>query len=225
MSDSLPQRLSSSHLEDLAFIVLSARADQDNLELYPDLTDDVRFRLRSRIKHLSRYNWPASVTDDPAFRRGWTLRQCCRLVIALLMLDAHLPPSFVVLVASTNELSFLSAFAERLSQPDRILAASDDKIAVLPLGEIQDAIDLTGWADTQSRCVHLVRRDQLHLALSEDLAQPGRRLLIDVATPIAALWRWTSGRRLMDDTARIGLIAEVARLRAQAVGASRPRST
>ena len=216
MIDPDAQRLSSAHLEDLAYIILSARSDDDRFDLYPHLEDELRGRLRSRIKQLSRYDWPSSLREDPAFRRGYTLRQCCRLAIALLLLDAHLPPSLVVLIAQNNERGFLFAIAERLANPTRHSASASDQLAVILPAEIKDALAFPGWADHQPTRVRFILRSDLATAWTGDLAGPGARLIVDVGTAATALWRWISGRRLMDDTARLALVAGVDSMKGQA---------
>lgn len=208
MTESDIQRLPSPHLEDLAFIVLSARADGIGFNLYPDLSDEVRTRLRSRIKQLSRYDWPSSMRDDPSFRRGLTLRQCLRLAVTLLLLDVHLPPSLAVMLVQNNELGFLRAAGKALgSSADRSTAADD--VAVILATEIQDTLEFASRTEVQEERVRFVHRNNLVRLWSDDLTGSGARLIVDVATAAAALWRWISERRLMSDIARIVLLAEI----------------
>lgn len=209
MNAAPPERLPSSHLEDLAYIVLSARAGEPSPELYPDLDADTRARLRSRLKQLARYDLPASMTEDPALRRGYTLRQCCRLTVALLLLDAHLPPSLVVMLVRNNEVSFLRAIAARLSGPASHPSADEDWLAVILPAEIQDALALAARSGLEPDRVRLVRRSELSLIWSGDLAGPSTRLVVDVAAAAGAMWRWISGRRLMTDVARTALLQEM----------------
>jgi hypothetical protein len=208
MTDVLPERLSSSHLEDLAFIVLSARTDTSNINLYPEMRSDVRGRLRSRLKQLGRYDFPASLTEDKALRRGYTLRQCCRLTVALLLIDAHLPASFAVTLASSNELGFLRAMADRLARGIGT-AMPNDLVGVIKIGELQDIFAVPAWLATEPARVRFVRRDDIGGLWTGDLTGSGARLVVDVATATGALWGWVSARRLMTDLARTALIAEI----------------
>lgn len=212
MTQSNPERLASAYLEDFAYILLSTRADGDALELYPILPDDSRARLRSRLKQISRYDWPATLDTDPALRRGYTLRQCCRLAVTLILLDAYLPPSLAVVIAQNNEVGFLSLIAERLADPSR-LAAPDDRIAVIMPAEIRQALAFPGTDELEVERVRLIRRSDLHHLWSSDLTAPGPRVVIDIGGAILTMWLWIAGRRLMSDTARLGLFEEVDALR------------
>jgi hypothetical protein len=211
MIESSVQRLSSVHLEDMAFIALSAIPDDDGAMLHHQISDLSRTRLRSRLKQLSRYDWPSSMAEDGALRRGYTLRQCCRLATALLMLDAYLPPSLAVALARDNERSFLSAIATRLRDTARSFAEGDDPIAVVLPGEIRDATDPADWSCQETGRVRLIRYDDLTAAWSEAVAGPGTRLLVNPATSMAAVWRWIVDRRLMDDSARQAFLDEIDR--------------
>jgi hypothetical protein len=210
VTDVLTERLSSSHLEDLAFIVLSSRPDTSHLDLYPELGSDARARLRSRLRQLSRYDFPASLAQDKALRRGYTLRQCCKLTIALLLVDAHLPASVAVAVATSNDLGFLRAMANRLAR-DGTAAAPDDLVAVVIAGELQDALGAVPWLVLEPARVRFVQRTEVGQLWSADLTGSGARLVVDVATAAGALWQWISGRRLMTDRARVALLAEIER--------------
>lgn len=215
MTDSLQQRLSSTHLEDLAFILLSACSARDLTDLYPALGDDMRARLRSRVKQLSRYDWPSSMNEDPLLRRGYTLRQCYRLAVTLLLLDAHLPPSLAVQLAKNNERSFLFAIAERLIDPARLPPSPNDLIAVIIPAEIQEALSFPALSHLVVDRVRLIRRTDLAELWSNDLTGPGARLMVDIGTSALALWHWLSRRRLMDDGARIALLAEINNFRGE----------
>lgn len=209
MNDSDIQRLPSAQLEDLAFIVLSARANDEEFSLYPDIDDEMRARLRSRIKQLSRYDWPSSLRDDPAFRRGLTLRQCLRLSVTLLLLDAHLPPSLAVMLTQNNELGFLRVAGAALGVSPDLCSTDEGAVAVILATEIQDTLGFEDRADVQEARVRFLRRADLAQLWSGDLAGSGARLIIDIATAAAALWRWIGERRLMSDVARVGLLAEI----------------
>lgn len=212
MTESNPERLASAYLEDFAHILLSARADGDELDLYPILSDDSRARLRSRLKQISRYDWPATLDTDPALRRGYTLRQCCRLAVTLVLLDAHLPPSLAVVIAQNNETAFLSLIAERLGDPGRS-AGPNDRIAVIMPAEIRQSLAFPGTTALEVERVRLIPRSDLQHLWSSDLAAPGPRLVIDIGGALLTMWRWIAGRRLMSDTARLGLLDEASVLR------------
>ncbi len=209
MTDVPPERLSSRHLEDLAFIILLARPGASDLDLYPELGNEARLRLRSRLKQLARYDFPSSLTEDPALRRGYTLRQCCRLTVALLLLDAHLPASVAVTLARNNEVSFLRAMAGRLAANTQSTAMPDDLVGVIVSGELQDALATPAWLGLETARTRLRRRDEIGLLWTDDLAGPGARLVVDVATAAGTLWNWIHGRRLMTDLARTALLAEI----------------
>ncbi len=209
MTDVPQERLSSSYLEDLAFTILSARVHTSDVILHPELTDEDRARLRSRLKQLARHDFPASLTEDKALRRGYTLRQCCRLTIALLLIDAHLPASLAVVLARNNEPIFLRAIAKRLAAGPQSASGPEDLIAVIISGELQDALASAAWLATDSGRVRLVRRDGIGGLWSDDLSGSGARLVVDVATAAGALWNWISARRLMTDLALKGLLVEI----------------
>lgn len=216
MTEPIVQRLPSAHLEDMAFIILTAGANGQAFDLYPDIDDDTRQRLRSRIKQLSRYDWPSSLREDPAFRRGYTLRQCCRLMVALLLLDAHLPPSLVVAIAQNNELNVLRSIGKRLEQPARLQSSPDDLVAIVFPAEIQDALGFPARDNREAERVEILSRHELMRMWSDDLPVAGGRLVIDVATATAAMWRWIGGRRLLSDLARTELLAEIEERSAEA---------
>lgn len=209
MTKPQPQRLPSTHLEDLAYIVLSARAGEADFDLYPDVNDALRSRLRSRIKQLSRYDWPSCVREDPDFRRGLTLQQCYRLMIALLLLDVHLPPSLAVMIAQNNEVGFFHAIATSLGDAGAQRSPGHLSLAVILATEIQESLQFPGRASAEEDRVRFVDRDNLGRLWSDDLAHSGARIIIDIAASATALWRWISERRLMDDTARLQFLAWV----------------
>ena len=207
MPDRIVERLPASTLEDLAFVVLTARRDED-LDLYPELSDETRSRLRSRLKQISRYDWPTSLKNDPALKRGYTLRQCCRLAVALLLLDAHLPPSLAIAIARDNDEGLLRVIAHRL-EVDPQKKSESDLIAVLRPAEIIESLGLPDWSPTAAEQISFVCRSQLNQLWSDATAGPGSRLVIDVATAANAMWCWISGRRLMTDIARLELLGEI----------------
>lgn len=209
MTESRTQRLPSSHLEDLAFVVLSARSGEAGFNLYPDIDEALRSRLRSRLKQLSRYDWPSCVRDDPQFRRGLTLQQCYRLMIALLLLDVHLPPSLAVMIAQNNELGFFNAIAGSLGDASNQVPPNHRWLAVVLATEIQESLHFPGRAAAEEDRVRFVRQNDLGELWSDDLAYSGARIVIDIAAAATALWLWISERRLMNDTARLGFLAEV----------------
>lgn len=208
MAELEPERLPSAYLEDLAYIVLSARADRPEFDLYPDISAEMRVRLRSRLKQLGRYDWPSSLKEDPAIRRGPTLRQCCRLIMTLPLLDARLPPSLAVELARNNEVGFLRAISAGFERPAGSGPAANDFFAVLLPAEIQEAIDFPDRDDGEER-VRFLQREDLGQVWTDDCAGSGARLVVDVCTVAAASWRWLSERRLMTDGARTTFQTEV----------------
>lgn len=220
MTDPAPQRLSSAYLEDLAHIVLSADPDGTRFDPYPDLADDVRVRLRSRLKQLARYDWPASLREDPALRRGYTLHQCCRLIAALLLIDTYLPPSVAIALIQNNELSVLRAITARLAEPDRYECGRQDLMAIVLPGEIRDALPADDPDQDARQRVLLVERQRVAGLWDGSVQAAGARLIIDVSSAAAAMWRWLHHRRLMDDSARFSLITEV-ELRSEEPGFAR----
>jgi hypothetical protein len=130
-------------------------------------------------------------------------------MMALLLLDAHLPPSLVVAIAQNNELTVLRAIGKRLEEPARLQSSLDDLVAIVFPAEIQDAVGFPGRDDREAERVELLTRHELMRMWSDDVPGAGARLVIDVATATAAMWRWMGGRRLLSDTARTGLLAEI----------------
>lgn len=208
MNESAPQRLASAHMQDAIFLFLSARPDGQKFDLYPDIDDAVRARLRSRLKQIARYDWPSSLRKDPSLKRGYTLPQCFRLMIVLQLLDAHLPPPLAIAIAQNNEPGFFSAIARRLSDSARFDRLPNDSIAIISPGEMQESFGFPGWAEFEAERVHFLPRNDLSMIWSGDLPAAGARLAIDVGSAAITLWRWISGRRLMSDTARTTFIAE-----------------
>jgi hypothetical protein len=212
MTDSPNTRLASAQLEDLVIVALTARAVEDSVTLYPTLDDGRRATLRSRIKLIGRHDWPANLREDSLLRRGYTLRQCFRLVTAVTLIDAMLPPSLAVSIAMNNELTFLRAIAAGL----RTYGSKDndtdaDLICVIVLGDMWQQVDQVGWLRAETGRVRLVERAQLGQCWSEsaDLASSGHRLLVDIATSARAVWQWLSSRRLMTKDDRLRLISAV----------------
>lgn len=208
MTDIEIQRLAALHLEDLAYVALSARADGVGFELYPTLKDDTRIRLRSRIRQIGRYDWPTSMREDPSVRRGYTLRQCYRLITALILLDAYLPPSLVMMIARNNEFGFLDVISRRLAEPLDFGAHANDSIGVIVPGEIRDVAGFPISTDTEPDRVHFLPRASLDALWAGKHDSGGARLTVDIATAAISVWRWLIGRRLFDDAARIALLEE-----------------
>lgn len=228
MPDSPQQRLGSFYLEDLAIVALTASAEQSSLQLHPELDDERRTRLRSRIKQLGRYDWPSSLQNDPLLRRGYTLRQCCRLIAALMLLDAHLAPSDVIALATANEWSLLRAMAPRLqaSMTDRPMVGPDDLLVVVALGELVGLVAEKSWRAEKPQAIRLVSRRELSSLWSPqaDLGFAGQRLVIDMGLAAAAAWRWMLERNLMNVGTGESLLSEVAAAGAKRgySGATRP---
>lgn len=203
------QRLPSFHLEDLAYVALSAHSSAEPIDPYPKISDETRLRIRSRIKQLGKYSWPSSLREDPALKTGHTLQQCYRLVVALLLLDAYIPPSIVVMLVSNNELNFLNAIASRLTEPCNSAASPEDLLAVIIPGEIRQASDVSQWLSLESERVRLILRKNVEELWTGDLAGGGARLTVDVAMAAGAVWQWISGRRLMTGVALETLLDEI----------------
>lgn len=196
MSDSSTPRLKSLYLEDLAAVVLGDRHGDQPLDTVPIIDDKARQRLRARLKQIARLNWPVSLIEDPLIRRGYSLHQCCRILIALLLTDAHLPPAIVVAIARANERVFIEAMIERMEH-DALADRADDQLAVILLA---DLVDLIGHErDVAVSAVTLMRRsDLLGLwSVSAGMDRPGQRLVIDVGRAAAVMWRWLRSRQLM----------------------------
>ena len=94
---------------------------------------------------------------------------------------------------------------------------------VLP-GEIRDALPAIDPDQDVRRRVYLIERERLASLWDGPIRAAGARLVIDVSTAAAALWRWLSDRRLMDDSARLALIEDTA-LRSDEPGFKRVMDT
>lgn len=193
-------------------MVLTASSTDAPLNLYPDLDAEVRTRIRARLKQISTYEWPSSRKEDPALRRGYTLHQCCRLAIALQLIDACLPASQAVAFAKRNEADFLTAISKGLDNPDGTTLSPEDPIAVLMPAELQNILPLPGRTDRSLTQMRLIHRKDVSLLWAGELAGPGTRLIVDVVTVASTLWCWLSGRRLMTDAARTDLLTEIAQM-------------
>ncbi len=214
MSDSPVERLGSLYLEDMAIIALTKRECAQPPDVHPDLEDSRRARLRSRIKQVSRHDWPANRTEDPLIRRGYTLRQCYRLIVALLLIDAHLAPSYAVALAKANELALLRLIVARLEAHGAAneSAAKNDRIAVVLLGELTEMVAEVPWHAAERQRIRLIERSQLvGLWSIKDLAHSGQRLPLDVGTAALAVWHWMTERRLMTGAALTQLAEQLDR--------------
>ncbi|TPG22272.1 hypothetical protein EAH87_00130 [Sphingomonas koreensis] len=214
MADSIEPRLGSLHLEDLAIVALTARSGA-SIVRYPQLDEERRARLRARIKQLSRHNWPTSTGEDPMLRRGYTLRQCCRLLVALQMLDAHIVPSLAVPIASANEWALLRYMVPQMVRAGKAAEGSrlppSSAIAVLLLGELVATVAPDVWQFAQPQQLRFVPEVQVAelWSPSAGLAHAGQRLALDVGTAAAAAWRWLLDRDLMPPTTLEQLAADV----------------
>jgi len=205
-------RLASVYFEDLAIIALTARCGRVEPVLYPTLDDKRRSTLRSRLKLISRYDWPSNQKEDPDLRRGYTLRQCCRLIVALLLIDSGVPPAAAISIASNNEFGMLRAIlnAQRTStylgecQPT-------DEIAVIIKGDIWEQVDELGWNASKAQQVRFVARHSMKFCWSDevDLGSSGQRILIDISTAARAVFHWLVARRLVSREAVNAFWAEI----------------
>jgi len=212
MSDPPVQRLGSIHLEDMAIVALTSRAGA-RTPVHPDLDEDRRARLRSRLKQIGRHDWPANLQEDPLVRRGYTLRQCLRLVVALMLVDAHLAPSFAIAVARANEGAFIRVMVDHIAAGPDVAAtqAATDLVAVLLLGELVELVAEGEWHAAEPQRVRFTKREQLADTPSDDdFAHAGQRLTLEIGTVAAAVWRWLLDRRLMTSAALEHLAAELA---------------
>lgn len=214
MPDSSPQRLASVHLEDLTIVALTALAGGEQQRQLPDLDNQRRARLRSRLKQIGRHDWPSNQSEDPLLRRGYTLRQCCRLLAALLLIDAHLAPSEAIALAKANELSFLRVIASRLSGDNQnsLSESPEDLLIIVPLGELTSLVDGQQWRTAQPQALRSIQRADLSSLWSDKagLGFAGQRLIIDIGAAATAMWRWIAEQRLMTDDARTAMLTEIA---------------
>lgn len=211
MTDSTSPRLSASHLEDMAYVALTARAEAETLDLFPALADKIRSKLRSRLKQFARHDWPSSMQEDAAIRRGYTWRQCCRLIAALLMMDGHLTPSTAIPICRNNELAILRAIAARIGGEAPAPPSPTDPLIVLILGELWEQVDEAGSTRANPSRLRLVERRNLGdlWSADADLHAAGQRLVVDVGTAAETAWRWISERRLMPPSARHDLLDDL----------------
>ena len=139
-----------------------------------------------------------------------TLQQCYRLMVGLLLVDAHLPPSLAVMLAQHNELGFLRTIALSLGEPDGHGSIGKEAFAVVLATEIQSPLGFPDRAPLEEDLIRFVRKSEIANLWSTNLSCSGARTVINIACPSTALWRWISERRLMDDTARLDLLTHIA---------------
>jgi hypothetical protein len=203
MAESPTPRLGSVHLEDLASFVLISGCAGQRAEAARPLSETARARLRARLKQIGRANWPATIKDDPLLRRGYTLQQCCRLITALLLIDAHLNPSVAIPIARAGEQLFLRAMISRMA-PDNGTQrdSADDLIAVILLAELVELVD-PDQAVSPSSALRLLARKDLPMLWDRPhgLKRPGQRLVVDIGAAAASMWLWISERRLLPQDA------------------------
>ena len=220
MNESEPARLGSSHLEDMAAIALLARSNTGVANFYPVLDETQRSALRTRLKKISRYNWPATMKDDGQLRRGYTLRQCLRLVVALQLIDGHLAASIAVPIAAHNELATMRIIAHRLQRADSAIS-DEDQLAVVALGELWEPVDPPAASAATLPRMRVIERGALPAlwAHQTDLDFPGQRLVIDIGSAAMAVWTWMNARRLMP-RAELDRLVEDVRQSADLIGYS-----
>lgn len=196
-----PARLASVHLEDLAIISMKTLPGVGPLSLYPDLDAAMRSKLRARIKQLSRYDWPANLTDDPLLRRGYTLRQCFRLVSALALVDAYLGPSTAVAIAANNELAIMRSILRAIRADES--PPANDLMAVFIAGDLWQLAEADGFVAAEPTRLRWIERRSLNdlWTAEHDLEVPGQRVVIDLARITRVAWRWIHARRLMPSDA------------------------
>ncbi len=190
-------RLSSAYLEDLAIIAITTPLEAETLSLYPDLHVAKRSKLRARLKQLGRHDWPTSMKEDPELRRGYTLRQCFRLVSALALIDAQLRPGIAVAIAASNELEIMRVIFETIEAGK--VPGKNDRLAVCATGDLYELIDECGFMRAEPNRLRWLQRNTLAELWSaeHDLAHPGPRVVIDIGQTARAAWHWMSERRLI----------------------------
>ncbi len=210
MTDQAQPRLGAGHLDELAIIAIITRAGSTAKTPWPELDEDERARLRTRMKLISRHDWPSNLREDPQLRRGYTLRQCFRLLSALMLLDAHMPPSIAIPVARSNEMALLRLIATRLADPDAEASPTDTVAVILP-GQFWEWLDPTEWKEAEPYRARLIQRSQLVKLWSDDLGlgTAGQRLVLDMGGSAQTMWRWIRTRRLLPDDALTAFLAEV----------------
>ncbi|RSY81994.1 hypothetical protein DAH66_14080 [Sphingomonas koreensis] len=215
MADRSHHRLSAAHLDDLAIVILTTPPGSDPTATHPELDEDTRARLRTRLKLISRHDWPANMREDPLIRRGYTLRQCFRLMTALLLLDAHVPPSIAIPIARSNELLFLRAIVSRLTS-EKPSGASDALVVVL-LGHLWEWVDVTAATAADPLRVRPIARGDLSTlwASDHDFGPAGQRLVLDIGGAGRTMWRWLQARGVMPEDALTDLLAEIERVSAE----------
>lgn len=216
MANNPAPRLSALHLDDLAIVVLTTPSGSDPADPHPELDEDTRARLRARLKLIGRHDWPSSLREDAQLRRGYTLRQCFRLVTALMLLDAHIPPSIAIPIARSNEVLLLRIIAARLADPDAI-SSPHDMLAVVPLGQFWEWLDPVGWREAEPYRIRSLARSELASLWSQDvgLGIAGQRLVLDVGGSAQTLWRWIRARRLLSESTVGAFRDEVERMHAE----------
>lgn len=210
MADSPSARLGAAHLDDLAIIILTTPPGAEPGNAHPELDADERARLRSRLKLISRHDWPSSKAEDQSIRRGYTLRQCLRLMVALQLVDARIPLSLAVPIARNNEIALLRVITERLTNAERP-SPQDDLIGVVIPGELWERL---APVDSDAAAFHRIRfvpRADLPSLWSRrlDLGGPGSRIVIDFVGAALTLWRWARTRDLLPEAALSDLSEEV----------------
>lgn len=215
MADRSHHRLSAAHLDDLAMVILTTPPGSDPTATHPELDEESRARLRTRLKLISRHDWPANMMEDPAIRRGYTLRQCFRLMTVLLLLDAHVPPSVAVPIVRSNELLFLRTIAPRLTSAGP--SAAGDPIAVVLLGQLWEWVDVVASAAVDPYRVRTIARAELSSLWSsdQDLGSAGQRLVIDIGGAGRTMWHWMRIRGLMPEDALTDLLTEIEKASAE----------
>jgi hypothetical protein len=190
-------RLASAHLEDLAIVTVAAAPGSVAASLYPSVDDTARSKLRARLKQFSRHQWPASLTEDPKLRRGYTVRQCFRLVSAIVLIDAQLGPTKAVAIAAANERVIMREMVRAIDEGPSSLAS--DTVAVCVAGDISQIVDEAGVTKAKPLCLRWLRRDSLAdlWSANADLDCTGPRVVLDFSTPARAVWRWIAERRLV----------------------------